>query len=673
MKARNQAQLRASRTQRQEDWNEYKRLRNQVNNRLKFEKSNYSRKKLKECNSNPKETWQCVKSLLAWSSGGPPTQLVSNGSLLTKPSDLSETMNSYFINKVKKLRQQLPESPGDPSELVKKLMTGVNCTFSFRPVLPDEVNSIIKNMRSSKSCGIDEIDSCVIKMGNEQLLPAITHVINLSIRSGHFPQHWKCAKIIPLHKKEDKTDPKNYRPVALLPVISKILERAVFMQFVKYLEENNIMNPKHHGFRGSHSTCTALLEMYDIWTEAQAEGKVSATIMLDLSAAFDVVDFGILIQKMEIHGFDSNSIKWISNYLSCRSQKVLIDGHLSSSKPVMVGVPQGSILAPLLYLVYTNDLTEAVHDHCDPPSIQQQGELNFRSGCKICGSICLYADDSTYTISQNDPVLLKATMDAKYQNITQYMAKNKLILNTNKTHLLVMASKRQHKIHGDFGISLNTGNEIIQPTCNEKLLGAIISNDMEWSMHIRDHKESLQRNLSTRLNALTKVCMIADFATRKLVANGIFMSSLINLIQLWSGTTDTLLDMLQVTQNRAARLVTKLPPTTSCETLLRQVGWLSVRQLSVYHSMIMVFNIRRTGRPYHFSKSFHSTFSRQTRYSNGNYINIQGRIPNNLRRDNFTYRAAVGWNCLPGDIRSADSVYSFKRKLKIWVKNNISI
>ena len=196
-------------------------------------------------------------------------------------------------------------------------------------------------------------------------------------------------------------------------------------------------------------------------------------------------------------------------------------------------------------------------------------------------------------------------MDAKYQNITQYMAKNKLILNTNKTHLLVMASKRQHKINGDFGISLNTGNEIIQPTCNEKLLGAIISNDMEWSMHIRDHKESLQRNLSTRLNALTKVCMIADFATRKLVSNGIFMSSLINLIQLWSGTTDTL---LQVTQNRAARLVTKLPPTTSCETLLRQVGWLSVRQLSVYHSMIMVFNIRRTGRPYNFSKSFHSHF-----------------------------------------------------------------
>ena len=190
--------------------------------------------------------------------------------------------------------------------------------------------------------------------------------------------------MIPLHKKEDRSNPKNYRPVALLPVISKIVERAVFVQFIEYLEENKILNPSHHGFRSSHSICTALLEMYDAWTEAHENGKISAIIMLDLSSAFDVVDFSILIQKMELYGFDEQSIKWLSSYLTDRSQRVLIDGHLSSPLPITVGLPQGSIMAPLLYLIFTNDLTEAVHDH-DPE--EQHDGPNFNEECNTCGRL----------------------------------------------------------------------------------------------------------------------------------------------------------------------------------------------------------------------------------------------------------------------------------------------
>ena len=471
-------------------------------------------------------------------------------------------------------------------------MNGVTCKFSFKAVTPDQIDSIISNMSASKSCGTDEIDAKIIKLGKQQLIPAITHIVNLSISSGNFPENWKCAKIIPLHKKDDKTNPKNYRPISLLPVVSKILERSVFIQFVEYLEGSNIMNPAHHGFRSCHSTCTALLEMYDRWTEAQAEGKVTATIMLDLSAAFDIVDSSILIDKLKLYGFGDQAAKWISNYLSNRSQKVLIDGHLSSSRLVTVGLPQGSILSPLLYLIYTNDLSEAIHDNCSESEVYNV--LNLNTSCKNCGQMCLYADDSTYTISAYDPAELKETMDAKYQNIVQYMGTNKLVLNTEKTHVLIMASKRQHRLHSNFGVTLNTGVEEIHPTPHEKLLGAIVSSDLEWNLHIRDHSNSLQRNLCSRLNALSKVCGVADFSTRKLIANGIFMSSLISLIQLWSGTSDMLLDSLQVAQNRTARLVTKLPLATSSETLLRQVGWLSVRQLSVFHSLTTVFNIKKS-------------------------------------------------------------------------------
>ena len=160
------------------------------------------------------------------------------------------------------------------------------------------------------------------------------------------------------------------------------------------------------------------------------------------------------------------------------------------------------------------------------------------------------------------------------------MSRNKLVLNTDKTHLLVMASKASHRAHQNYGITLNTGTEVIKPVESEKLLGAIISNDLEWNLHIKDgtNKESsMIKILTSRTNALSKVCQIAEFKTGKLIANGIFMSNLTCLIQLWSGTSDFLLAFLQIVKNRAARLVTKSSWHTSTEVMLNQLGWLSVR------------------------------------------------------------------------------------------------
>ena len=155
---------------------------------------------------------------------------------------------------------------------------------------------------------LDDIDSYVLKLACDQLTPAITHIVNLSIQQECFPSMWKVSKVIPLFKKKDATLPQNYRPVALLAITSKILERVVYNQIIKYLEENSLLHPSHHGFRKEHSTVTALLEMYTNWVENHEEDKITAVVLLDMSAAFDLVDNSILIDKLKLYGFDAGSV-----------------------------------------------------------------------------------------------------------------------------------------------------------------------------------------------------------------------------------------------------------------------------------------------------------------------------------------------------------------------------
>ena len=191
MKKRDFAQKKAGETNSIDDWNEFKGLRNRINNILKTEKRTWQTEKLKEASGDINKTWSKVKSWLGWSSGGPPTQLFENGLLLNKPSSLAKCMNEFFINKVRNLRENLPPSPFNPLELLKKLMKNRTCSFSLQPVHPDEILKIIKQLKSTKSCGLDNIDSFVIKLAKEELIPAITHIVNFSISQETFPVAWK--------------------------------------------------------------------------------------------------------------------------------------------------------------------------------------------------------------------------------------------------------------------------------------------------------------------------------------------------------------------------------------------------------------------------------------------------------------------------------------------------
>ena len=296
MRERDYAQSRASESRKTDDISNYKKLRNRVNNRLRKEKKNWKQDKLQECGENSGQIWKNILGWLNWKSSGAPTQIFYNGRLENKPFRIATCINEYFISKVSTIIRNLPHSEADPLKTLH-LLENDGKTFTLKP---DQIEKILLGLKNSNTSGVDFIDTGVIKLVSEDILPAITHLVNLSIKYSEFPLAWKHAKVIPLHKKEDILDPKNYRPVAILPILSKILERVIFQQVVEYFDTNNLFHPNHHGFRQHHNTCTALVQMYDGWVEAAERGELTGVCMLDMSAAFDVVNHQLLLKKLRL-------------------------------------------------------------------------------------------------------------------------------------------------------------------------------------------------------------------------------------------------------------------------------------------------------------------------------------------------------------------------------------
>ena len=278
--------------------------------------------------------------------------------------------------------------------------------------------------------------------------------------------------------------------------------------------------------------------------------------MVDMSAAFDVVDNELLLEKMNLYGFDQNCVQWAWSYLTYRSQGVYLEGSLSRLLPLEAGVPQGSILGPLFYTIFTNELPQVVHG-ADCPLRNLDEAALFSIQCQKCGGLCCYADDSTFTISGKDPEHLSQQLSEKYTIMAEFLTANTLKVNYEKTHLIVMTTRQKRRHVDTMSMSITTPSAIVQPSHVERLLGAHIHEDMRWKEHIMNNEDSLIKSLNQRQGAIRKVCKIGSFKSRKMLANGVFMSKLIYLMPVWGGCEDYLVNALQVIQNKVARLVTK--------------------------------------------------------------------------------------------------------------------
>ena len=340
----------------QNAWNMFKFYRNKVNYKKNHDEIAYKRSKFEEVKDSPESVWKCAKTFMNWKSTGPPSQLVVDNILVTKAGTIAEQMNKFFISKIAKIRNGMRHVAWDETSCMN-IMAGKGCKLGLAHVSEVKVKMILRNLSNSKSLAIDELDNFSVKLAADVIAKPLHHIITLSILQQKFPSQWKYAKVIPLHKKECTLNRKNYRPVAILSPLSRILEKLVYDQVYGYFTRNGILHQNMHGYRKSRSTQTALLQLYDRWVCAATQGQVSGAVLLDLSAAFDLVPPSILLSKLEIYGLEPDFLNWIKSYLTDRQQCVWIDHTASSFLHCEVGVPQGSNLGPLFFLLFVNDLS----------------------------------------------------------------------------------------------------------------------------------------------------------------------------------------------------------------------------------------------------------------------------------------------------------------------------
>ena len=296
-----------------------------------------------EVADSPDIVWKTAKSFMGWKTQGTPTQLKVDNKLITSAKKIAQSMNEFFINKVLIIRAGMTAAAITVTK-VRDTMRNKVCRMSLSHVSVEKVTKILKGLSNSRSTGIDELDNFSIKLAADTISQPIHHIVSLSLIQKKFPTSWKYSKVLPLHKKLDPLERKNYRPVAILSPLSKVLEKIVYEQIYSYFSRNQLFHPNLHGYRKNLSTQTALLQMYDRWVRAAAGGQLSAVVLLDLSAAFDLVDSDLLLQKLRAYGFDDDSLLWVDSYLTDRHQAVWIDHALSEFLPCKVGVPQGSNL-----------------------------------------------------------------------------------------------------------------------------------------------------------------------------------------------------------------------------------------------------------------------------------------------------------------------------------------
>jgi exonuclease III len=608
---------------------EYKKQRNKVCDLVRQAKRSLFQKLVSNETRNVSRLWTAMNEFTKKS-----RNCHTNKPIPFSPNEFNNhfiSVSESLLNNVNVPNQQYEVS--DQLKVFCKNRLSSDDSFTIPPIAVHEVGKLITQLNNKKSMDIYFLNASILKMSLPYIVHIITHIYNLSIYQNTFPSVFKKAKVISIPKSNDISDIDNFRPISILPILSKPLERYIHQHLTSYLENKNLLHPFQSGFRCKHSCQTALTRLCDTWLDAINSRLMIGTVFLDLRKAFDMVNHDILIKKLYCYFQNTNSLSLLSSYLSERSQVVSQNGCTSAPGIVKWGVPQGSILGPVLFCLFINDL---------PLAIRNEDTI-----------LDLFADDSTLHTKGKDITQIETSLQSGVIDVNGWCHNNNMLLHPKKSKSMLITTRQKHQ-RQPLNLNITLESITIEQVSEHRLLGVIIDEELTWKSHINCIAKKISRNLFllNKLRPLVTVDGLKSFFSAHCMSHLNYASNI------WFKTSDVHIKKLESLHKRGLKIMCMQNNLTTLE----KCSLLDVLPLSKqfeYNIGILIFKIIHGDAPLYLN-----TFIQKPCIGN-RLFNCKLPFPRiDIFKTSLAFAGSSIWNSFPANVKNCNSLYTFKHSLR---------
>ena len=602
---------------------DYRKQRNKVTSLLRRSKKIYYQNLISNSTKKDSKTiWKAINSL---------TKKTHDKAFTIDENLSADNLNEHFANVSDSI---IKADKTDLNDLDKLRYfceaKNIKSKASIPSLAVHEVYSFLMQLKQTSTRGLDELDSKILKLSAPIISETLTFLYNLCIDKNHFPNLLKQAKIIPIHKSGDKNDPSNYRPISILSVLSKPLEKHMIKHILSHVNKYELIHPNQSGFRQNHSCHTALTNLVDQWLMNVNKDEFTGAVFIDFAKAFDVLDHKLLLRKLNLYQFSDTLLSFIKSFLTNRSHAVCLNNKNSKFQNQKFGVPQGSVLGPLLFSLYINDLP-----------------MHITSSCE------LFADDTTIYSSHSDLVHLLNILQENINHLNTWSELNHMSLNEKKTKYMIITTRQKRQNLTRVTPTINIGDKQLDEVQIHKVLGITLDNNLTWSSQIRN----LCKTVSQKVFQLSKIKHFLDLESRKHFYYAHIQSCMDYASTLFDTCSASTLKPLTRLHKRAIKTI--LLKSSSLESSdYTNLGILPMSHQFRLNKAVFMYRIMNGLAPPTLSARFQIN---QSRYTN-NILIKKPRI--DLVKSSLLYSGGSLWNMISESIKNRHSINSFRAAYK---------